>query len=273
MNSKVKKFLCDLPFYIIMYAFIILVIGITATVIIGCFSLNWRDTFLPEDYSLRYLQEAWTTYNIGSYYVISLKIVVVATLISILCSLPTAYVLARKDFKFKGVLNQFFRLPILLPDLIIGIPLATIFYSIGLAETYFGVTLILMVIGIPYGLSILTPFIENLDGRVEVAAETLGANKFVVDTQLTAPQLIPSIVSNLINVFVRLFTNYTLLLLVGGISTYTLTIKVFNVLQNARVESQALLNSLTLFYMLPMLGFTIVSLVAEKLLQRRFGNK
>ena len=100
MNSKVKKFLCDLPFYIIMYAFIILVIGITATVIIGCFSLDWRDTFLPEDYSLSYLQEAWTTYNIGSYYVISLKIVVVATLISILCSLPTAYVLARKDFKF-----------------------------------------------------------------------------------------------------------------------------------------------------------------------------
>lgn len=130
-----------------------------------------------------------------------------------------------------------------------------------------------MVIGIPYGLSILTPFIENLDGRVEVAAETLGANKFVVFTQIIAPQLIPGIVATLINVFVRLFTNYTLLLLVGGISTYTLTIKVFNVLQNARVESQALLNSLTLFYMLPMLGFTIVSLVAEKLLQRRFGNK
>lgn len=273
MSEKTKKVLYSIPFYVVIFGFITLVLGITATVVIGCFSLNWRSTFLPETFSWSYLQSAWNTYNIGSYYIISLKIVVVATFLSLFCSIPAAYVMARKDLKFKNVLNQFFRLPILLPELIIGIPLAVIFYAIGLAETYIGVTSILMVIGIPFGLSILTPFIENLDGRVEVAAETLGANKFTVFTKIIIPQLIPGVVSTLINVFVRLFTNYTLLLLVGGTATYTLTIKVFSVLQNARTESQALLNSLTLFYMLPMLGFTVITLIAEKLLKRRFGSK
>ena len=270
---KMRKFLCNFPFYLIIFTFIAFVLGITATVIIGCFSLDWRDTFLPNTWTPYYLKEAWKTYNIGHYYIVSLKVIVGATLMSLVCSIPTAYVMARKNMKFKSLLDQFFRLPILLPELIIGIPLAVIFYSIGLAETYIGVTSILMIIGIPFGLSVLIPFIESLDSRVEVAAYSLGANNFKVFTTIIIPQLIPGVVTTMINVFVRLFTNYTLLLLVGGTSTYTLTIKVFNVLQNARSEPQALLNSLTVYYMIPMLGFTLLTLICQKALKRRFGER
>lgn len=272
-KAKIRRFLCNLPFYLIIFMFIAFVLGITATVIIGCFSLDWRDTFLPKTWTFYYLKEAWKTYNIGHYYLVSLEIVVGATFMSLVCSIPTAYVMARKKMKFKSLLDQFFRLPILLPELIIGIPLAVIFYSIGLAETYIGVVSILMIIGIPFGLSVLIPFIESLDSRVEVAAASLGANNLKVFTTIIIPQLVPGVVTTMINVFVRLFTNYTLLLLVGGTSTYTLTIKVFNVLQNARSEPQALLNSLTVYYMIPMLGFTLLTLICQKLLKRRFGER
>lgn len=273
MSGKTRKILNSIPYYIIMFLFIGMVLGITATVVIGCFSMDWRGTFLPNSWTTYQLKDAWARYNIGHYYIVSLRIVIVATILSLVCSLPTAYVMARKDIKLKVVLDQFFRLPILLPELIIGIPLAVTFYSIGLAETYIGVVVILMVIGVPFGLSILTPFIEGLDPRVEAAAETLGASKLTVFMRIIIPQLVPGVVSSLINIFVRLFTNYTLMLLVGGTATYTLTIKVFNVLANARSEPQALLNSLTLYYMLPMLAFTILSLVLQKVLKRRFGEK
>lgn len=273
MKAKTRKILCSIPYYIIMFLFIGVVICITATVAIGCFSMDWRGTFLPTSWTTYQLKLAWEKYNIGHYYLVSLRIVVTATLLSLVCSLPSAYVLARKPIKGKTLINQFFRLPIMLPELLVGIPLAVIFYSLGLAETFTGVTVILMVIGVPFGLSILTPFIEGLDARVEIAAETLGANKLTVFLQIIIPQLIPGVVSTMINVFVRLFTNYTLMLLVGGTATYTMTIKVFNVLSNARSEPQALLNSLTLFYMLPMLGFTLVSLIAQNLLKKRFGGK
>lgn len=272
-KTKVKRFLCSFPFYLIIFIFIAFVLGITATVIIGCFSLEWRNTLLPKTWTFYYLKEAWKTYNIGHYYIVSLKIIVGATFMSLVCSIPTAYVMARKNMKFKSLLDQFFRLPILLPELIIGIPLAVIFYSIGLAETYIGVVSILMIIGIPFGLSVLIPFIESLDSRVEVAAYSLGANNLKVFTKIIIPQLVPGVVTTMINVFVRLFTNYTLLLLVGGTSTYTLTIKVFNVLQNARSEPQALLNSLTVYYMIPMLGFTLLTLICQKALKRRFGER
>lgn len=273
MNAKSRKILSRLPFYIVMYAFILFVIGIFATVVIGCFSNDWNNTFLPESFSIYYLKEAWKTYGVGRYYLVSLKIVVTATLVSLVCVLPTAYVMARKEMKMKGLLHQFFQLPILLPELLIGIPLATIFYSLGIAETYVVVVAVLIVIGIPFGLSILIPFIESLDERVEIAAETLGANKFIVFTKIIIPQLIPGVVSTLINVFVRLFTNYTLILLVAGPKTFTLTIKVFTTLSNAKIEPRALLNSLTLYYMLPMLVFTFFTLVLEKQLKRRFGGK
>ena len=121
--------------------------------------------------------------------------------------------------------------------------------------------------------SILMPFIESLDSRVEVAAETLGANKLTVFTKIIIPQLIPGTVSTAINVFVRLFTNYTLILLIGGSATYTLTIKVFSTLQNAKAESQGLLNALTVYYMIPMLLFTIFTLVLQHVLKRRYGER
>lgn len=273
MKAKTRKMLAKIPFYIVMFLFIIFVVGIFATVVIGCFSNDWSGTFLPETFSFFYLKQAWETYSVGDYYIKSAEIVVTATLISLVCVIPTAYVMARREMKLKGFLNHFFQLPILLPELLIGIPLATIFYSLGIAESFGVVVAVLIVIGIPFGLSILVPFVESLDDRVEIAAETLGANRLQVFTKIITPQLLPGIVSTLINVFVRLFTNYTLVLLVGGPPTFTLTIRVFNTLSNAKTEPQALLNSLTLYYMLPMLVFTFLTLVMEKKLKKRFGGK
>lgn len=273
MKAKTRKTLARIPFYIIMFLFILFVVGIFATVVIGCFSNEWSKTFLPKSFTTFYLKQAWDTYSVMGYYITSIKIVVAATLISLVCVIPSAYVMARREMKIKGFLHHFFQLPILLPELLIGIPLATIFYSMGIAETYGVVVAVLIVIGIPFGLSILTPFVESLDERVEIAAETLGANKFTVFTRIIIPQLLPGVVSTLINVFVRLFTNYTLILLVGGPKTFTLTIRVFNTLSNAKTEPQALLNSLTLYYMLPMLIFTFLTLVMEKRLKKRYGGK
>jgi len=273
MPKGLKKFLFDLPFYIIIFSFVLLVLGITATVFIGSLSLNWRDTFLPDDFSFRFLRAAWSRYQIGFYYNITFRVITTATVLSLVCSIPTSYVLARRKLRFKNVLAQFFRLPILLPELIVAVPLAVMFFSIGLAQTFWGVTSILMVIGIPFGLSILVPFIESMDVRVETAAETLGATRLKVFIYIIIPQLIPGIVTTMINVFVRLFTNFTFILLIGGPTTFTLTVQVFSVLENARHEPQAELNSLMIFYMLPMLVFTVTALVLERILRKRFGGR
>ena len=273
MNKQINKFLVDLPFIMIISLFLLTVIGITVTVVLGAFSHSWVGTVLPSDWTFYNIMHAWSFYEIGRYYIVSLKIVVMATFLSLVCAIPTGYILARKNFAIKGLLEKFFKLPILLPELLIGIPLASLFYSIGLAETYAGVVLVLMVIGIPFGLSIMIPFMEAMDSRVEIAAQTLGANKLVVITRIVIPQLIPGITTTLINVFVRLFANYALVLLLGGPGTYTLTIKVFSTLANARSESQGLLNALTVYYMIPMLGFTSLSLVLQNVLKKRFGSK
>lgn len=273
MKKKTRDRLAQIPYYIVLYLFLGLVVGITATVLLGAFSNKWVGTVLPTEWTISNFIRGWEFYEIDKYYLISLKIVVSATLLSLLCALPTSYVLARKNLRCKTWLEQFFKLPILLPELLIGIPLASIYYSIGLAETSVGVISVLMIVGIPYGLSILIPFMESMDARLEVAAETLGANRLQVFTKIVIPQLIPGIVSTAINAFVRLFANYTLVLMLGGPGTFTLTIKVFSTISNARSESAGLLNALTVYYMIPMLLFTMGSLLLENKLQKRFGNR
>ena len=148
--------------------------------------------------------------------------------------------------------------------------MASVFYFIGWAETLGGVVAALMVVGIPYGLAILVPIMETLDPRVELAAQTLGANKWHVFTKIIIPQLIPGITSVAINVFLRVFGNFTLVLLLAGPGTMTMCVLVFSLLTSpggSDHENAAL----TLFFMIPMLLFTIISLTLSNYLRKRAG--
>lgn len=61
----------------------------------------------------------------------TLFIAVSVTLIALAIGFGAAYVLARKEFRFKGVLAILYLLPMLLPPLVYGIPLATVYFIAG----------------------------------------------------------------------------------------------------------------------------------------------
>ena len=54
---------------------------------------------------------------------------------SVLIGVPAAYVLARRDFPGKRLVMLLFLLPILMPPITYGIPLATVLYKYGFAGT------------------------------------------------------------------------------------------------------------------------------------------
>ncbi|UOF90606.1 ABC transporter permease subunit [Fodinisporobacter ferrooxydans] len=264
INYKRKQaiFKCfkALPFWILISGFIITIFGMTFSVLLNAFSSEWYGTILPKSYTAHWFLKAWKEYDIWSYYKVTIEITFVSTLLSLCLSIPTAYVLARKNIPLKGALISFFQFPIMLPEIVYAIPLASIFYEIGLAETIPGLIIVELLIGIPFSLVILIPFIETLDSRIEVAAQSLGANKFKLFTKIVIPQLMPGITSAAINVFIRMFSTFLTILLIAGTSTQTLPVMVFSVLQSAGSQPAPEIDSLTISLMFPLLLFTFASL-------------
>lgn len=261
-----------LPSWILIVSFITVVMGMILSVLVSAFATGWFGTILPEGYTLDWFKRAWERYEIWQHYAVTAKIISPATLISLLLSIPSAYILARKEFKIKEGLISFYKLPVMVPELVYALPLASLFYRIGLAETIPGLIIVLLVIGISLSLAILIPFIEALDPRLELAAQSLGADRYQVFKDIIIPQLIPGIVSTTINVFVRLFGVFVLLMLIAGPESKTITLLVFSVLSAPGDQAPAMISTLTLSLMFPLLLFTLIILSTSAYTKRRTGQ-
>jgi putative spermidine/putrescine transport system permease protein len=258
--------------WVLIIVFLTAVLGMTLAVLFSAFGKEWYGTVFPKGYTLDWFKQAWVAYEIGAYYKVTMQIVVTATIISLVLSIPTAYILARREFPYKNVLIGFFQMPFTLPELVYAIPVASIFYSIGLAETIPGLIIVNLIIGIPFSVFILIPFMESLDPRLEWAAQSLGANKYRMFTRIIIPQLVPGLTASAINIFIRMFSTFTIILLISGPKTQTLPVMVFSVLQGSGSQPQAMLNSLALTLMIPLLLFAFISLWISAYTQRRLGK-
>jgi putative spermidine/putrescine transport system permease protein len=68
-----------------------------------------------------------------------------------------------------------FLLPILMPPITYGIPLATVLYKFGFAGNASGVVLANLVPSVPFVILTMTPFIEQINPSIESAARMCGA--------------------------------------------------------------------------------------------------
>ena len=92
-----------------------------------------------------------------------------------LIGVPAAYAMARRNFPGKQAVMLLFLLPLLVPPITYGIPLATVLYQAHLAGTIWGVILANLVPTVPFVILIMIPFVEQIDPRVEAAARVFGA--------------------------------------------------------------------------------------------------
>ena len=106
---------------------------------------------------------------------VTVQVVFAVVLLALLIGVPAAYTLARRDFPGKRLLMLLFLLPLMVPPITYGIPLATVLYKVQLAGTIYGVILANLIPAAPFVILVMTPFIEQIDPNLESAARVFGA--------------------------------------------------------------------------------------------------
>lgn len=130
-----------------------------------------------------------------------------------------AYALARGSWRGRDVLRQVFVLPIVFPQIVIGIGLLVFFSSVRLFSPIERLVIGHVTICLPYVLLIVGANLELYDRAVEEAALGLGAGPVRTFLRVTLPLIRPGLIAGAIFSFIVSFTNFTVtfFLTTGGI--------------------------------------------------------
>ena len=196
--------------------FILNLLGVIAAVIVNSFATRWLGTWLPLGLTTKWYFSAWKEFQLSSVVLVTFQVVFAVVIISGLLGVTTAYALARRDFPGKRIVVLLFLLPLLIPPLTYGIPLATVLYQLGLGGSFWGVVLINLVPSLPFVVLVMIPFIEQIDPRIEAAARVFGAGTGSLFLRILLPLLLPGMLAALLLVLVRTIAMFELTFLVAG---------------------------------------------------------
>ena len=186
---------------------------------------------------------------------LSLRVATAAMLCSLPLALWVAWILARKEFRGKGVLSALVHLPLVLPPVVTGYLLLLSFgrnapmgrllesFGIGLAFHWTGAVLAALIMSFPLMVRAMRLAIEAVDPRIEAAAATLGAPRVSVFCRVTLPLIFPGILAGAVMGFAKAMGEFgatiTFVANIPG-QTQTLPSAIWTALQVPGGESRAL---------------------------------
>jgi putative spermidine/putrescine transport system permease protein len=231
-----------------------------AAVAVNSVARRWLGTWLPDGWTTSWYTSAMEEFQLPSVLWVTVEVVAAVVALSILIGVPAAYTLARRDFPGKRPLMLLFLLPLMVPPMTYGIPLATAMYKVGLAGTWGGVVLANMIPMVPFVILIMTPFIEQIDPNLESAARVCGAGIGRMFIHVLVPLLAPGILAAALLVLVRTMAMFELTFLVAGPDSQTLVVALYYAVFAAGVRAPQSVDAMAMIYMLVTLVWLAIAL-------------
>lgn len=191
-----------------------------------------------------------------------------AVLAAVVFGLPLGYLLARRRFPGRSVVEAIVALPVVVPHLLVGLglfllltPGSTLYRftrALGLPiyDTIWGVVLVMIFVSAPYTVLAAELSFRAIDGRVLEAARSLGAGPATAFLTVTLPLALRGIVAGVLLSWARAVSEIGGLLVLAyavypagpynGPVTSTLSVYVYNLFQTGNLAGAAAASSVFL---------------------------
>jgi molybdate transport system permease protein len=218
---------------------------------------------------------------------LSLRVAFWATLLSLPLGIWVAWLLARREFPGKQVLNGLVHLPLILPPVVTGYLLLLTFgrrgyvgqfldqwFGIVLAFRWTGAVLAAAVMAFPLMVRAIRLAFEAVDPKLEQAAGTLGASPAWVFVTVTLPLILPGVLSGAVLAFAKAMGEFgATITFVSNIpgETQTLPSAIYAFLQVPGGDAQAF--RLVIVSIIVAMGALIASEWIARRVARRIGGQ
>ena len=153
-----------------------------------------------------------------------------AAIVTPLCmavAIPTSWAIARLQFRGRDLLNAKILSPVVLPGVVTGIALLSLFGMLSMKDGFVRMTLGMTLLCLPFAVRALTANFHGLDPSAEDAARNLGASPMTTFLRVTLPQLRPGLIAGGVFVFVETMDNFSINVFLADTRSKTLPVAAF----------------------------------------------
>jgi spermidine/putrescine transport system permease protein len=161
----------------------------------------------------------------------SVIVALITSLISTVIGTVTALALQRHDFRGKRLYQMLIFMPMIMPDIVLGIALLIFFVGAG-----FQLGLITIVIGhcvflSSYVFIIVSARLAGMDQVLEEASADLGADPWVTFRRVTLPQIMPGVLGGALLAFIISLDDLVITYFIAGVEATTLPLFIYAMLR------------------------------------------
>jgi len=159
---------------------------------------------------------------------VSLTVGAVSTLVSTVLGTMIALALARHRFRGRTLLEGLLYLPIVTPEIVVGISLLLLFATLHMALGIPTIVVAHVAFSISFVAVVVRARLEGMDRALEEAALTLGADEVATFRLVTLPLLWPGILAGALLAFTMSIDDFVITFFVSGPGSTTLPVLIYS---------------------------------------------
>ena len=161
----------------------------------------------------------------------SLIVSTTTTIISTIIGTITAIALARFRFRFKSFYRALIFLPMMIPDIVLGIGLLIYFVTIGIKLSLLSIIIGHCTFLSSYVFIVVSARIAGMDETLEEASYDLGAGRLITFRRITLPLIAPGIIGGALLAFIISLDDLVITYFIAGVDSTTLPVFIYGIMR------------------------------------------
>lgn len=221
-KAKFHKGLCVI-FCVLVYIYLFLPISV---IVVNSFNATTSKPYLSwKGFTFDWYVKLWDNEQLLSSFGNTMIIAVVSTILATIIGTLGAVGMYKYKFKGKGIINGLLYIPVVIPEIVLGISLLTIFSNVNIPRGMLTLILSHVTFSVPFVIFNVRARLAGYDNSIEEASMDLGANRIVTFFEVTLPVLAPGIAGGALLAFTLSIDDVIISYFVNG-QTKTYPLKV-----------------------------------------------
>jgi len=188
----------------------------------------------------------------------TLIVAVVSTLASTIVGTISAYALKKFDFRFKKFINELLYIPVIIPEIVLGIALLCIYAFLKIELGMFTLILSHIAFSIPFVIINVNSALESMNPNLEEAASDLGASKIKTFFHVVIPSLMPGIMSGAQLAFTLSMDDVVISYFTAGPDSNTLPLQILSMIKSGVTPDVNALITLMLLFIFIVMNISMI---------------
>ena len=241
---------------VIILVFIFLFLPIFVLVL---FSFNTSElNIIFEGFTLHWYKDLFSNRSLLEALMNTMIVAVTSTIVSTIIGTISAYGLYKYDFKGKTIINELLYVPIVLPEIVLGIALLSIYTLMKLELGMFTLILAHISFSIPFVIISVRSVLSSMDPNLEKAASDLGASDITTFFKVILPSLLPGVMSGAQLAFSLSLDDVVISYFTAGPGSNTLPLHIYSIIKTGVTPDVNALISLMLLVIFAVLTISMV---------------